>query len=129
MTNVVRKSQVIGLALLGLLIILPACTHRSVRQVGTHKVTVLRHGLEKKVNAEKDPNNFEYAGVGLTGQKLKVRITGDKVMVNGVDFGMLRPGDSLQISDEGVAVNSMDYVESEKYLRANMTAAESTVRN
>jgi hypothetical protein len=33
------------------------------------------------------------------------------------------------ISDDGVAVNSLDYGESEKYLRANGTTSESAVRN
>jgi len=52
------------------------------------------------------------------GKGLKVSIAGDKITVNGTD-GQLRPGDSVIIGDRGVLVNSLDYGETEKYLRAN----------
>jgi hypothetical protein len=42
---------------------------------------------------------------------------------------MIKPGDSVLIGDEGVAVNSLDYGESEKYLRANSNSTETAVRN
>jgi hypothetical protein len=54
---------------------------------------------------------------------LKVSIEGDKVTVNGVD-GKLRPSDSVLISDDGVAVNSLDYGESAKYLQANNSSSD-----
>jgi len=114
------KSLVASIALLGLVAILPACTHRKVVQVGTHKVTVLRHGFENKlrVSDQTMTPTLEYAGMSTDRRELKVSIKGDKIRVNDVP-GELRPGDSVLIGDDGVAVNSMDYGETEKYLRAN----------
>ena len=79
--------------------------------MGSHKVTVSRHGFEKKLHSDKNFGTFEYEGVSITGQKMKVTIDGDKVRVNGV-AGMIKPGDSVLIGDDGVAVNSLDYGES-----------------
>ena len=39
---------------------------------------------------------------------------------------MLREGDEVTIGDDGVAVNELDYGESEKYLRANAGGDAST---
>jgi hypothetical protein len=116
-----KKFQFVGLMLLGVLTLSSACTHKTVRQVGSHKVTVARHGFQTTLNADKRGGvaTFEYEGVSTAGSKLKVSITGDKVKVNGINVGMLREGDSVTIGDDGVAVNSLDYGESEKYLRAN----------
>lgn len=119
---ILNKSQTAGL-LLGVLIFSSACTHKTVHQVGSHKVTVARHGFQKALDVNKrgvdGVATFEYEGVSTAGSNLKVAITGDKVKVNGVNAGMLRDGDSVTIGDDGVAVNSLDYGESEKYLRAN----------
>jgi hypothetical protein len=125
-----KKSPLLGVALLSLAVILPACTRQKIVQVGSHKVTVSRHGFEKRLQfAQQDsPATLEYAGVSTDGKGLKVSIKGDQVTVNGVP-GTLRPGDSVLIGDDGVAVNSMDYGQSEKYLRANSAAAESTAKN
>lgn len=115
-----KMSKVLSLALLGLVVLLAACAHQKVVQVGSHKVTVSRHGFEKKLqfSHEESLATLEYAGMSTDGKGLKVSIKGDKVTVNGVT-GALRPGDSVFIGDDGVAVNSMDYGESEKYLRVN----------
>lgn len=115
-----KNTQVLGLALLGLVVLVPACTRRSTASVGTHTVTVSRHGYAKKLRvSDKTPvPTFEYAGMGTDGKGLKVSIRGDEITVNGAP-GQLKPGDSVLITDEGVAVNSMDYGETEKYLRAN----------
>jgi hypothetical protein len=125
-----RKSQVLSIALLGLVTILPACTHRKVVQLGTHKVTVSRHGFEKrlKVSEQGPVPTLEYAGMSTDGRGLKVSINGDKIKVNDLS-GALRPGDSVLISDDGVAVNSMDYGETEKYLRANGSGENTTAQN
>lgn len=130
----IRKSHAsltMAVALVGLLVFLSACTHQKVVQLGSHRVTIARHGFEKKldVNAKASVQTFEYEGVSTAGKSLKVTITGDKVKVNDLDYGKLRNGDSVLIGDDGVAVNSMDYGESEKYLRANGSTAETTVRN
>jgi hypothetical protein len=119
-----RTPLSIGLTLVGMTILIPACTNLKVVQVGSHKVTVSRHGFEKKLVVAKDAAvpSLEYAGIAADGRGLKVAIEGDKVTVNGVS-GQLRAGDSVLISDDGVAVNSMDYGESAKYLQANNSAA------
>jgi len=126
-----RASPTLSIALVGLIVLLPACTHRKIVQLGTHKVTVSRHGFEKRlyVNEKASVPTIEYAGISTDGKGLKVSIQGDKVSINGVDHGRLRAGDAVLISDEGVAVNSMDYGESEKYLRANSSPADATASN
>ena len=118
-----RKSQTLGLLFFGALILSAACSHRTVHQVGSHKVTVARHGFQKSLDVEKrgGVDTLEYRGVSTAGTKMTVVISGDKVKVNGVDAGMLREGDAVTIGDDGVAVNSLDYGESEKYLRANVS--------
>src|SRR6185503_4472139 len=107
-----RNTQVIGLALLGLVVLLPACTHRSIASVGTHTVTVSRHGFQKRLHVNDQPPvpTFEYAGMSTDGKGLKVSIQGDKITVNGAP-GELKPGDTVLITDDGVAVNSLDYGE------------------
>lgn len=124
-------SLAVGASLLALLAFASACTHRKIVKLGTHKVTVARHGFEKRlfVSEQESVPTLEYAGVATDGKGLKVSIKGDKVTVNGADYGKLRPGDSVLISDEGVAVNSLDYGESEKYLRANKSGSDTTAQN
>jgi len=124
------KSQVLGIALLGLVTILPACTSRKVVQVGSHKVTVLRHRFENKLKVSDQASvpTFEYVGMSTDTKQLKVSIKGDKIWVNDV-AGQLRAGDSVLLGDEGVAVNSMDYGETEKYLRANSPGTNTTAQN
>jgi hypothetical protein len=134
MISFLRKSQAsltMAVALFGLLVFLPACTQRKIVQLGTHKVTVSRHGFEKKLYVAENAAvpTLEYAGISTDGKGLKVSIQGDKVTINGVDHGQLRPGDSVLISDDGVAVNSLDYGESEKYLRANSSPADTMALN
>lgn len=125
-----RTSVTLGIALAGLMAFLPACSYHKVAQIGSHKVTVSRHGFEKKFYVTDDGSGtmLEYAGLTSDGRGLKVSIQGDKVTVNGV-AGQLRPGDRLLISDDGVAVNSLDYGESEKYLRANSSTTSVTALN
>lgn len=125
-----RKSQVLSIALLGLVTILPACTRQKTVQLGTHKVTVSRHGFEKRLQVSEQASvpTLEYAGLSTDGRGLKVSIKGDKIKVNDYS-GELRPGDSVLIGDDGVAVNSMDYGETEKYLRANSAGANTTAQN
>lgn len=118
-----KRIQIVGLMLLGVLTVSSACTHRTVHQVGSHKVTVARHGFQKSLDIDKrgGVETLEYRGVSTAGTKMTVVISGDKVKVNGINAGMLREGDSVTIGDDGVAVNSLDYGESEKYLRANVS--------
>ncbi len=131
MTQLLKKFSTLltlGIALLVSLAFASACTHRKVVKLGTHKVTVARHGFEKKfhVSEQESVPTFDYAGMSTDGKGLKVSIKGDKITVNGTD-GQLRPGDSVVIGDNGVLVNSLDYGETEKYLRANSSSAMSAV--
>ena len=131
MTSLHKNSKVLSFALLGLLILLPACTRQTIVQIGTHKVTVARHGFEKRLQVSEKASvpTLEYAGVSTDGKGLKVSIMGDKITVNDAFSGALRPGDSVLISDDGVAVNSLDYGETEKYLRANSSGSNTTAQN
>ncbi len=126
MTTLAKRFYTTAVMLVGVLTLLPACSHRKIVRLGSHKVTVSRHGFEKKlyVNEQASVPTLEYEGVSTAGENLKVSIKGDKVSINGVDRGKLRAGDSVLISDDGVAVNEMDYGESEKYLRANGPASD-----
>jgi hypothetical protein len=124
-----KNSQVLSLALLGLVILLPACTRQSLVSVGTHKVTVSRHGFEKRLHVNDQPPvpTFEYAGLSTDGKGMKVTIKGDTIKINDNEASRLRPGDSVLIGDEGVAVNDLDYGETEKYLRANSAGSDTAL--
>jgi len=133
MISFLKKSQAsltMVVALVGLSVFLTGCVHRKILQLGTHKVTVARHGFENKFHVAENSSvpMFEYAGISTDGKGLKVSIQGDEIKINGVD-GRLRAGDSVLISDDGVAVNSLDYGESAKYLQANNQTVETAVRN
>ena len=133
MTQLLKKvptSLILGVALLASLVLASACTHRRVVKLGTHKVTVARHGFEKRFHVSEQDSvpTFDYAGMSTDGKGLKVSIKGDKITVNGTD-GQLRSGDSVLIGDDGVLVNSLDYGETEKYLRANNSGSAATAVN
>lgn len=123
-SQVSRTSLSFGLVIVALALLMPACTHQRIVQVGTHKVTVSRHGFEKKFHVVDNAAvpTLEYSGLSTDQRALQVSIEGDKVIVNGV-AGMLRAGDSVYIGDDGVAVNSLDYGESAKYLQTNNSSA------
>ena len=122
------KSKTIGFASLAILILVAGCSIHKTHQVGTHKVTVSRHGYERSLSSD-GTGNFKFEGVSTAGETLKVSINGDKVKVNGDDYGLLRPGDSVYIGDDGVAVNSLDFGESKKYLRDNATSQANAAKN
>jgi hypothetical protein len=121
--------QLFALLLIAMAVFGSACSHHRGMQVGSHKVTIVRHGFTKSLHNDPKAATFEFDGTSLTGGSYKVSITGDKVKVNGKDYGMLRHGDSVVIGDEGLRVNSMDYGQSEKYLRANLPAPEQAAVN
>ena len=123
-----RISKVLSVAVLGLVTLVPACTRQKIVQLGTHKVTVSRHGFEKRLQVSEQASvpTLEYAGLSTDGRGLKVSIKGDKINVNNSYEGELRTGDSVLITDDGVLVNSLDYGETEKYLRANSSGSSTT---
>jgi len=53
MLSRIKSSYLAGFMLLGLLIVVPSCTHRETHQIGSHKVTVARHGLLKNSTSTK----------------------------------------------------------------------------
>ena len=122
------KSKTIGFASLAFLILVAGCSIHKTHQVGTHTVTVSRHGYVKSLSSD-GTSNFRFEAVSTGGETLKVTINGDKVKVNGDDYGLLRPGDSVYIGDDGVAVNSLDYGESKKYLRDNAMSQANAAKN
>ena len=130
MTGILRRSQMIGILLVGVLALSAACSHRHVLQVGSHKVTVTRHGVEKAFHLghQADVASFDFDNVSPTGSNFTVAIRGDNIKINGVD-GLLHKGDSVLITDDGVAINSMDYGESERYLQANISPTEKSNSN
>src|SRR2546423_15114497 len=71
-----KASLTMAVALVGLLLCLPACSHRKIVQIGTHKVTVSRHGFEKKLHVTENAGvpALEYAGISTDGKGLKVSI-------------------------------------------------------
>lgn len=114
----------LAVLVLGSLAFSSACNHRKTIRIGTHKVTVNRHGIQKefRLTTKDDVPILEYEGINTAGNTLQVSIAADKVTVNGQLLGFLRKGDDVLIGDDGVAVNSMDYGESQKYLRANSSS-------
>jgi hypothetical protein len=129
MGRIQSSTRALAVVLAGLVMFLPACTHRSTVQIGSHKVTLSRHGFQKRlfVDDKAAVPGFEYEGVAADGRGLKVAIRGDRVKVNDEPSGRLRPGDAVLITDDGVLINSLDYGESEKYLRANNPSAEPSI--
>jgi hypothetical protein len=94
--------------------------------VGTHKVKVTRSGFTNRLGVETSEQGeiFRYDGFGHMGHRLQVSIQNDVVSVDGQTKGLLKSGDSLLISNTGIAVNSMDYGESARYLEKNAREAQ-----
>ncbi len=119
MIRSITKTQLVTVLLIAVIALGSACSHRQTVQVGSHKVTIARHGFTRSFHADPEAGTFWYEGTSLGGTKYKISINGDRVKVNDKDYGMLRKNDSVVIGDHGLTVNSMDYGESEKYLRSN----------
>ena len=123
------KTKAIGFAGLALLVLVAGCSFHKTYQVGTHSVTVSRYSYVKSLTSD-NAGSFQYEGESTTGESLlKVTINGDKVKVNGIDYGLLRPGDSVYIGDRGVAVNELDYDATQKYLRENASNQANAAKN
>jgi hypothetical protein len=121
--------KTIGFVSLALLLFVAGCSIHKTHQVGTHRVTVSRYRYEKSLTSD-NAGNFQFEGESTAGETLlKVTINGDKVRVNGVDYGLLRPGDSVYLGDRGVAVNELDYDATQKYLRENASNQANAAKN
>ncbi len=110
-------------------ILLQGCGHhnRSTR-FASHKVTNERNGITNRFGVESRDKLeiFHYDGVSLSGERLRVRIENDKVVINDKEVGLLNKGDAVHLGDEGIRVNSMDYGQSEKYLKGNLKQETAT---
>ncbi len=124
----IQKTLGLSITVITLVAGVSSCTRRHRVSIGSHVVTIARHGIEKKfhVSDRGSEPSLEYAGITRDGRGLKVIIKGDKVTVNGVD-GMLRPGDTVLIGDDGLAVNNLDYGATAKYLQDNDSNTNSTL--
>lgn len=126
-----RTVAILGLLIISSLIVLAGCNRHSTMKVGTHTVRLSRGGVEKSISYDPQatPPKFEYSGLGIDGKRLKVRVAGDKITVNGVE-GMLQPGDKVLIVDDGVLINDLDFGQSERYMQANKSVpAPATTTN
>lgn len=112
-----RRAHIIAVLSIVVFALVSACAHRRDMRVGTHKVKVSRHGHINSLHADGD--KFKYVGSSMAGTRFEVVIEGDSVRVNGRDVGMLKPGDSVLVGDDGVRVNNLDYGDSERYMREN----------
>jgi hypothetical protein len=118
-----RFSKFIAIAIfLVTLIFVAGCGHNSgSARVASHKVTLDRHGITNRFGVEENgaPPIFRYDGYNLAGQRLKVTIQDEKVTINEAAAGMLKKGDSVSITDDGIRVNALDYGQTKEYLQAN----------
>ena len=122
-----KRTHLIAILIVGVTMLVSACSFNKTVQVGSHRVQISRHGFVKSFHNDSKAATFHYDVASLHGSRYKVAIDGDKVMVNDREFGMLRKGDSVVITDHGLRVNSLDYGESEKYLRANSVPVQAAV--
>ncbi|HEY0006531.1 MAG TPA: hypothetical protein VGB17_17240 [Pyrinomonadaceae bacterium] len=125
-SHTIQNSKIIKAAIIGLslssILIFQGCYKQSLAtKVGSHQVKIERESFVKRFGVtEKDGNTiFQYEGYCKTGQYMKVMIYNEVVSIDGKVLGRLREGDSVIVHEDGVTVNSMDYGESEKYLKAN----------
>ncbi len=124
-----RFSKFIAIAIfLVSLVFVAGCNHNSgSTHFASHNVKLDRYGVTNRFGVESTGATeiFRYDGFNMAGQRLKVTIQDEKVMINESPAGMLKKGDSINISDDGVRVNSLDYGQTKEYLQANAGSAPS----
>lgn len=118
-----KTTKAIALLLfLSSVLVFQGCSHeRLTANFASHKVTVQRNGITNRFGVEERETAaiFHYDGYSFSGERLKVKIENDQVVVNDKMLGKLKTGDSVQIGDDGITVNSLDHGQTEKYLQAN----------
>ncbi|MBC7908937.1 MAG: hypothetical protein H7Y30_00445 [Pyrinomonadaceae bacterium] len=126
-TNHARNTSIAALFVFSTLIFLQGCNshHPQKLTFASHKVTLTRDGITNRFGVEERGTLavFHYDGYCFSGDRLKVTIENDKVTVNDKLAGMLKQGDSIRITDDGITVNSLDHGQTEKYLQANISPA------
>lgn len=111
------------LLFLSTIILFQGCGHNTGSlSFASHKVKLDRHGVTNRFGVEEHGRLaiFHYDGYSASGTRLKVKIEEEKVMVNDMNVGVLKQGDSVQIGDDGLTVNSLDYGQTAKYLEASL---------
>ncbi|MBV9209164.1 MAG: hypothetical protein JOZ52_00970 [Acidobacteria bacterium] len=110
-----------ALLFLSAALLVQGCSHHQSLKFASHKVMLDREGLTNRFGVEERNQVaiFRYDGYCYTGDHMKVTIENEKVTVNDKVIGMLKPGDTVHINADGLAVNSLDYGQTEKYLQAN----------
>lgn len=104
-------------------ILLQGCGHNTGSlNFASHKVKLDRHGITNRFGVEDRDQLaiFRYDGYSSSGTRLRVTIENDKVMLNDKNVGVLKQGDSVQIGDDGLTVNSLDYGQTAKYLESSL---------
>jgi len=95
---------------------------KDVTQFGSHKITVARHATTNEAYIEElgDSNpSYHYSGYRFPTGRFEVVIKDEEMSINGKFYGRLNTGDSVNINDKGVTVNSMSDGETAKYLQTN----------
>ncbi len=129
-TNIARSKSITAIAallVLSSMIFFQGCGHHNsgALSFASHKVSMKRGGITNRFGVEERGQLaiFHYDGYSLTGTRLQVTIENDKVTINDKLAGMLKQGDSIRITDDGITVNAMDHGQTAKYLQANSSAA------
>jgi hypothetical protein len=118
------RNILVSVSVILIVLVLQGCAIHKKAQLGSHKITVSRHEICKQFGVEEhgDVSIFRYRGVGPSARFYEVTINKNRVMLNGLDLGALRDGDSVRITDNGIGVNSLNYDQSAQYLKGNAEA-------
>lgn len=120
-----KAAKAIALLLLvSTAVISQGCNRRNTGSLNfaSHKVMLDRGGITNRFGVEERGQLaiFHYDGLNLSGDRLRVKIENDKVMVNDTMKGTLKVGDSVKIDDDGLTVNALDHGQTEKYLQSSL---------
>jgi hypothetical protein len=125
-SNIARSKSITVIAallMLSSMIFFQGCGHhnRGALSFASHKVSMKRGGITNRFGVEERDGRtiFHYDGYSLTGTRLQVKIENEKVTINDKQAGMLKQGDSIRITDDGMTVNALDHGQTAKYLQEN----------
>jgi hypothetical protein len=123
------RNILVGVSVISIALVMQGCAINKKAQLGSHKITVSRHEICKQFGVEEhgDVSIFRYRGVGPSARFYEVTIDKNRVMLNGMELGSLKEGDSVRITDGGITVGSLDYGQTAQYLKAN--SADPSDRN
>jgi hypothetical protein len=119
-------TAIVALLILSSAALFQGCGHNTGSlSFASHKVKLDRHGITNRFGLEERGQLaiFHYDGYGLKGDRLRVTVENEKVTINDQMIGMLKQGDSISITDDGVTVNALDHGQTAKYLQENATQA------